>query len=109
MRSGPGGRIVNVAARPAVLPSGGMLAYSMSKAAVVNLTQSLAEEVKEHGILVNAVVPSIMDTPSNRAAMPDADHSGWPGVEAVAEAIWFLSSERNGLTSGALIPVYGRA
>jgi NAD(P)-dependent dehydrogenase (short-subunit alcohol dehydrogenase family) len=104
-----GGRIVNVAARPAVSPAGGMIAYSASKAAVASLTQSLAEEVKAEGILVNAVLPSVMDTPANRASMPGADYSKWPKVEEVAEAIAFLISPANSLTTGALVPVYGRA
>lgn len=104
-----GGRIVNVGARPAVRPMGGMLAYSVSKAAVASLTQSLAEEVREDGILVNAILPSIMDTPANRAAMPDANHAAWPKVSEVADAVAFLASPENALTSGALVPVYGRA
>ena len=103
-----GGRIVNVAARPAVVPIGGMIAYSASKAAVASITQSLAEEVKPEGILVNAVLPSLMDTPANRAAMPKADFASWPKVEQVAETIAFLASPANALTSGALVPVYGR-
>ena len=103
------GRIVNVAARPALVPTGGMVAYSTSKAAVASLTQCLAEEVKSDGILVNAVVPSLMDTPANRAAMPNADYSTWPKVEQVADAILFLASPANALTSGALVPVYGKA
>lgn len=107
-RSGNGGRIVNVAARPALVPAGGMIAYSMSKAAVVSLTQSLAEEVKPERILVNAIAPSIMDTPANRAAMPGADHASWPKVAEVAETIAFLASERNALTSGTVVPVFGR-
>jgi NAD(P)-dependent dehydrogenase (short-subunit alcohol dehydrogenase family) len=106
---GAGGRIVNVAARPAVVPAGGMVAYSASKAAVASITQSLAEEVKRDGILVNAVLPSTMDTPANRAAMPNADFNAWPKVEQVAEAIAFLASPANALTTGALVPVYGRA
>ncbi len=104
-----GGRIVNVAARPAVQPTGGMIAYSTSKAAVASITQSLAEEVKNERILVNAVLPSIMDTPVNRKSMPNADFEKWPKVEEVAEAIAFLISPRNALTSGALISVYGRS
>ena len=104
-----GGRIVNVAARPALVPTGGMIAYSTSKAAVASLTQCLAEETKQENILVNAIVPSIMDTPANRKSMPDADHSKWPKVEEVARAISFLASPDNALTSGALVPVYGRA
>jgi len=106
---GAGGRVVNVAARPAVVPVGGMIAYSASKAAVASVTESLAEEVKGDGILVNAVLPSVMDTPANRAAMPKADFASWPKVEQVAEAIAFLASPGNALTSGALVPVYGRA
>ena len=82
-----GGRILNVVARPALEPTGGMLAYSTSKAAVASLTQCLAREVLAEGILVNAVAPSIMDTPSNRNAMPDADFSAWPKVEEVARAM----------------------
>jgi NAD(P)-dependent dehydrogenase (short-subunit alcohol dehydrogenase family) len=65
--------------------------------------------VKADGILVNAVLPSVMDTPANRAAMPKADFASWPKVEQVAETIAFLASPANALTSGALVPVYGRA
>ncbi|MFM1833345.1 MAG: hypothetical protein RLZZ461_1661 [Planctomycetota bacterium] len=104
-----GGRIVNVIARPALEPSGGMLAYSTSKAAVASLTQCLAKEVNAEGILVNAVAPSIMDTPANRAAMPDADFASWPKVEEVARTMVWLASPANVLTSGTLVPVYGRA
>ncbi|MEQ9616430.1 MAG: SDR family NAD(P)-dependent oxidoreductase [Phycisphaerales bacterium] len=108
-KGGKGGRIVNVSARPAVQPCGGMLAYQMSKAAVASLTRGLAEEVKSDGILVNAVLPSIMDTPANRSAMPDADYDEWPKVEEVARAMCSLASPANALTSGALVPVYGVA
>lgn len=104
-----GGRIVNVGARPAVTPVGGMIAYSASKAAVASVTQSLAEEVKAERILVNAVLPSIMDTGANRKAMPAANFDDWPKVEEVARWIAFLASPANALTSGALVPVYGRA
>ncbi len=106
---GEGGRIVNVAARPAAQPAGGMTAYAVSKAAVASLTQCLAEEVRSERILVNAVLPSIMDTRANRAAMPDASHEDWPKVEEVSAAIRFLASPENTLTTGALVPVYGRA
>jgi NAD(P)-dependent dehydrogenase (short-subunit alcohol dehydrogenase family) len=102
------GRIVNVTARPAVVPTGGMIAYSMSKAAVASLTRCLAEEVKTEGILVNAVAPSIMDTPANRAAIPDGEYDRWPKVEQVAETIVYLASPANAVTSGALVPVYGQ-
>lgn len=105
---GPG-RLVNIAARPALEARGGagMVAYTLSKAAVGALTESLAEELAERKIWVNAVAPSIMDTPANRAAMPDADHGIWPRVEEVAETILFLASPNNRVTRGALTPVYG--
>lgn len=106
---GDGGRIVNVAAKPALVPTGGMAAYAASKAAVANLTVSLAEELKDSGVWVNAVVPSIMDTPANRKAMPDADHGAWPRVEDVAASIVFLASPGNRVSRGALVPVYGRS
>lgn len=107
-RTGRGGRIVNVAARPALTPTGGMIAYSVSKAAVVAITESAAEELRSQSIFVNAVAPSIMDTPANRRAMPDADHGAWPSVDQVASAIVFLASQHNALTSGLIMPVYGR-
>ena len=109
MRVSGGGRIVNVAARPALQPTGGMLAYTTAKAAVASLTQCLAEEVKDDGILVNAILPSTLDTPANRQAMPEADFDSWPKLDEVAEAIDFLASARNRVTSGALVPVFGRA
>jgi NAD(P)-dependent dehydrogenase (short-subunit alcohol dehydrogenase family) len=106
-----GGRIVNVAARHALEPRGGasMTAYTASKAALAGLTQALAEEVAKDGILVNAVAPSIMDTPANRAAMPKADFAAWPKVEEVAATILFLASPENAVTRGAIVPVYGKS
>ncbi len=104
-----GGRIVNVAARPAVSPVGGMIAYATAKAGVASVTQSLAAEVLGEQILVNAVLPSTIDTAANRAAMPKADHGSWPKPAQIAETIAFLASEDNALTSGTLVPVYGRA
>jgi NAD(P)-dependent dehydrogenase (short-subunit alcohol dehydrogenase family) len=105
-----GGRIVNVAARPALewRSGAGMIAYTASKAAVAALTVALAEEVAKRGILVNAVAPSILDTPANRQAMPKADHAAWPKVEEVAATILFLASSDNQVTRGAVVPVYGR-
>lgn len=112
MRRGTeGGRIVNVAARPALewRTGANMTAYAASKAAVAALTTALAEEVVHHGILVNAVAPSILDTPTNRRDMPKADFSQWPKVEEVASTILFLASPDNTTTRGAIVPVYGRS
>jgi len=108
-KAGGGGRIVNVAARPVLVPASNMTAYATSKAGVAALTQTLAVELLPENILVNAVLPSLMDTPANRAAMPTADHAAWPKPAEVAEAIGFLASPQNALTSGTLVPVYGRA
>jgi NAD(P)-dependent dehydrogenase (short-subunit alcohol dehydrogenase family) len=106
-----GGRIVNVAARAGLewRSGAGMVAYAASKAAVAALTAALAEEVVKDGILVNAVAPSIMDTPANRRAMPKADYSLWPKVEEVAATILFLASPDNRVTRGAIVPVYGKS
>jgi len=111
MRKGGGGRIVNVAARPALEPrqGAGMSAYAASKAAVAAMTQALGEELVKDGILVNAVAPSILDTPANRAAMPKAKYDLWPKVDEVAAAILFLASPENRVTRGAVVPVYGRS
>lgn len=106
---GSEGRIVNVAARPVVVPTAQMSAYAASKAAVAALTLALAEEVSNDGIWVNAVVPSIIDTLANRTAMPGADHRAWPKPAEIAETIAFLASPQNQVTRGALVPVYGRS
>ena len=110
-RTGVGGRIVNVAARAALewRTGASMTAYTASKAAVAALTAALAEELAGQGILVNAVAPSIMDTPANRQSMPKANHDKWPKVEEVARTILFLASPDNRVTRGAVVPVYGRA
>jgi NAD(P)-dependent dehydrogenase (short-subunit alcohol dehydrogenase family) len=106
-----GGRIVNVAARPALEPRLGaqMVAYTASKAAVAALTQALAQELAEEEIWVNAVAPSVIDTPANRQAMPQADPSRWVAPADLAEIIAFLASPDNRATRGAVLPVYGRA
>jgi len=110
MRKRGGGRIVNIAARPALEPRQGasMTAYTAAKAGVAALTVALGEEVAKDGILVNAVAPSIMDTPANRKAMPKADFSSWPKVEEVAATILFLASPENTVTRSAVVPVYGK-
>lgn len=104
-----GGRIVNVAAKPALVPTAGMAAYAASKSVVTSLTQSLAEELAPDGIWVNAIAPSIMDTPRNRADMPGTDHARWPKVEEVAATIVHLASPENTIARGAIVPVYGRS
>lgn len=105
----PGGRIVNISARPAIEPrlGAGMTAYTASKSAVAALTQALAQELTEEQIWVNAIAPSILDTPANRAAMPDANHSRWVSPADAADVIAFLASPENRATRGAVIPVYG--
>ncbi|MCO5762544.1 MAG: SDR family NAD(P)-dependent oxidoreductase [Gammaproteobacteria bacterium] len=104
-----GGRIVNVAARAALKGQGHMAPYCASKAVVIRLTESLAEEHRDDGINVNCVLPGTLDTPENRAAMPDADHGRWVGTDALADVILFLVSAASRAISGAAIPVYGRS
>ena len=103
-----GGRIVNIGANGAVKAAAGMGAYAASKAGVARLTEALAEELKDRGITVNALLPSIIDTAANRADMPDADFSRWVKPAQLADAIVFLLSERASAITGALIPVVGR-
>lgn len=105
-----GGRIVNVSARPALEPrqGAGLSAYTASKGALSAMTEALAEELAGEGIWINAVAPSILDTPANRKEMPEADFSEWPGTEEVADTIVFLASPQNRSTRGAVVPVYGR-
>jgi NAD(P)-dependent dehydrogenase (short-subunit alcohol dehydrogenase family) len=111
MRRNGGGRIVNIAARPALEPrlGAGTTGYTVSKAGVAALTQALAAEVLKEDILVNAIAPSTLDTAANRQAMPKADHSAWPKPAEVASIICNLAAPSNRVTSGAVIPVYGRA
>lgn len=111
LRTKTAGRIVNVTARPGLDPrtGKGMSAYTASKAAVAAMTVALAEELKDHGILVNAVAPSTLDTLANRKAMPRADFSRWVSLEDAAAAIVDLVSPNNTAISGALVPIYGRA
>jgi NAD(P)-dependent dehydrogenase (short-subunit alcohol dehydrogenase family) len=110
-RAGAGGRIVNVVARQALEPRLGanLTAYTAAKAGLAAFSIALAEEVARDGILVNAIAPSIMDTPANRKSMPKADFSTWPRVEEVAMTILYLASPQNTVTRGAVVPTYGRA
>jgi NAD(P)-dependent dehydrogenase (short-subunit alcohol dehydrogenase family) len=111
MLAAGGGRIVNVAARPALewRLGAGMTAYTVAKTGVAALTVALAEEVAKNGILVNAVAPSIMDTPTNRKGIPKANFDAWPKVEEVAATVLFLASPDNRVTRGAVVPVYGKS
>ncbi len=102
------GRIVNIGANGAVKAAAGMGAYAASKAGVHKLTESLAEELKPDGVTVNAVLPSIIDTPTNRADMPKADFASWVSPGELAAAILFLASEEASAVTGALLPVTGR-
>ena len=103
------GKIVNVAARPGIEGQAGMAAYSASKSAVIRLTESMAAELKDHGVNVNCVIPGTIDTPQNRGTMPDADYSTWVTPESLADVILFLSSEAARDVHGAALPVYGRS
>jgi NAD(P)-dependent dehydrogenase (short-subunit alcohol dehydrogenase family) len=102
------GRIVNVGAAAAQKAGMGMGAYAASKAGVARLTEALAEELKDRGITVNAVLPSIIDTPANRSDMPDADASRWVAPGQLAAVIAFLLSDEATALTGACIPVNGR-
>jgi NAD(P)-dependent dehydrogenase (short-subunit alcohol dehydrogenase family) len=103
------GRVINIGARQALQGGSGVSAYAMSKAAVINLTQSLAKELQATKITVNAVVPSTIDTPANRESMPDADADQWVTPEDLAHSIFFLASPEARAISGAILPVYHRA
>lgn len=103
------GKIINIAAKPALQGNKNMSAYSAAKAAVLRLTESAAAEVKTHGINVNAVLPGTIDTPQNREATPKANFDNWVKPESLAEVILFLASPAARDIHGAAIPVYGRS
>lgn len=105
---GGGGRIVNIGAAAAARAGAGMGAYAASKAGVARLTEALADELKDRAITVNAVLPSIIDTPQNRADMPDADFARWVAPADLAAVIVFLLSDAARAVTGASIPVTGR-
>ena len=103
------GRLVAVGARAGMAPIAGLSAYNVSKAGLHMLIRTIAVEGKAHGITANAVMPSIIDTPANRKAMPKADFSKWVAPESIARQILWLCSEEASDVSGALLPVYGRS
>ncbi len=103
-----GGRIVNVAARAALKGGANMAAYSASKSAVVRLTESMAAELKKDDLNVNCVLPSTIDTPQNRQAMPNANYDRWVKPTAIADVILFLASDAARAVNGAALPVYGK-
>ena len=99
------GRLVHTASRAGVVSKGSGFAYSVSKLGVLHLVSMAAEEVRGTGITVNCVVPSIIDTPANRAAMPNSDHDSWPKVGDIARSYVFLAEPGSGLINGASVPV----
>jgi NAD(P)-dependent dehydrogenase (short-subunit alcohol dehydrogenase family) len=101
--------VVCVSSRAAVRPFAGAAGYITAKAALLALVEALAVEYRDDGVRANAVLPSVIDTPANRAGQPDADHSRWVPPERIADVIAFLCSAASAVTSGAAIPVYGRA
>jgi NAD(P)-dependent dehydrogenase (short-subunit alcohol dehydrogenase family) len=102
------GRIINVASRDALKGSGGYAAYIASKSAVIRLTESLADELKAFDVTANCILPSTIDTPPNRAAMPHADFTKWVEPAALADVILFLASDAARAVTGASLPVFGK-
>ncbi len=103
------GRIINIGAKQGLRGTARNSAYAASKAAVIALTESIAEEVSGKGVTANVIIPSTIDTPANRKAMPDADFSKWVSPHALAEVMVFLCTEAGGNINGARIPVWNRS
>lgn len=103
------GRILAIGTRTALEPAANLCAYNASKAALVSLIRTVALEVKDSGVTANIVLPSVIDTPANRAANPGADHSRWVKPESIASLLAFLASDAASAINGAVIPIYGRA
>jgi NAD(P)-dependent dehydrogenase (short-subunit alcohol dehydrogenase family) len=99
------GRLVHTASRAGVVTKGSGFAYSVSKVGVLHLVSMAADEVRGTGITVNCVVPSIIDTPANRAAMPNSDHDAWPKIADIARSYVYLAEPGSGLINGASVPV----
>jgi NAD(P)-dependent dehydrogenase (short-subunit alcohol dehydrogenase family) len=109
MRAAGRGRIVAVGTRMAVEPTPNFAAYAVSKAALVALVKNVAAEGQKFGVTANVILPSTIDTPANRAALPNVDFSRWVKPESIAKLLVFLVSDAAADTSGAVIPIYGRA
>ncbi len=103
------GKIINIAAKPALKGASGITAYAATKAGVLNLTESLADELLKHNINVNVILPGTIDTPANRKSMPNSTFKNWVKPEELAKVLVFLASKDSDPISGAAIPVYGRA
>lgn len=103
------GRIIAVSSRTGLDPAANLSAYGVSKAALNALIRTVALETKDSGITVNAVLPSVIDTPANRQAMPSADYARWVRPESIAATICWLASDEAADVNGALVPIYGRA
>ncbi|MDQ3849488.1 MAG: SDR family oxidoreductase [Actinomycetota bacterium] len=109
LQAAAGGAIVCVSTRAVRQPFSGAAGYIVSKAAVLALVDALATEYRDDGVRVNAILPSVIDTPANRASMPDADHSRWVAPDQIAAVVRFLCEDGSSVVSGAHVPVYGRA
>jgi NAD(P)-dependent dehydrogenase (short-subunit alcohol dehydrogenase family) len=109
LRAGGGGAIVCVSSRAALKPFAGAAGYVVAKAALLAFVDVLAEEYRDDGIRANAILPSVIDTPANRRATPDADFERWVRPEQIAEVVRFLCEQGSAVVSGAHVPVYGRA
>jgi NAD(P)-dependent dehydrogenase (short-subunit alcohol dehydrogenase family) len=109
LQAAGGGAIVCVSSRAALRPFPGAAGYIVAKAGVLAFVDALAEEYRNDAIRVNAILPSVIDTPANRRAMPDADHDRWVSPEQIASVVRFLCEDGADVVSGAHIPVYGRA
>lgn len=109
MKEAKSGKIINIAARRGLKGAANQAAYSAAKSAVIRLTEAMAQELKNDDVNVNCILPGTIDTPQNRASMPNADYSRWITPDAIAEVILFLASDAAGAISGASIPVYGQS
>ena len=109
LQAAGGGAIVCVSSRAALKPFAGAAGYIVAKAAVLAFVDVLAAEYRDDGIRANAILPSVIDTPANRASMPDADWDRWVAPEQIAGVVRFLCEDGSGIVSGAHVPVYGRA